>query len=194
MESPSQAERTALGHPPDGLDPASAHLSLLAAELAGAQLAVPPDPRRVARLAWTIFGELVQAAHAALAAGLRLAVAIPGSLTAEAGEPRQVRLGVWHGRAETAGYVIGLAAELAAASTASPADPDRVAAAAWRILSTLGEATFARAAYLETLARHYSPAGGPGAVLTWDGAPTNYTPDSAVGPRLLRPALVLGGS
>jgi hypothetical protein len=194
MESPSQAGRAALGHPLEGPEPASAHLSLLAAELAGAQLADPPDPRRVAWLAWKIFGELVEAAHAAIAAGVRLATAIAGSLPVAAGQPRQVRIVVWHGPAETAGYVIGLAAELAAASTDSPADPDRLAAVAWRILSTLGEATFACAAYLETLAQQFSPAAAPGANLAWDGPPASCSPVSAAGPLLLRSALVLGGS
>jgi hypothetical protein len=138
------------------------HLSRLAVELARAELADPPDARRVARLAWVMFAELVVTAHAALAARRHLAAVIAGGPAA----------------AETPRYVTALAAELAAASTASPADPDRVAAAAWRILSTLGEATVARAAYLGTLARQFPAVTETGTIITWYGMPISWVPDS----------------
>ena len=161
MES-SPTQGSAPGRPSAAPDPAGAHLSELAVTLAGAELASPQDPGRVARLAWVILSELIATACYALAVRLRLAAVIPGGSAAAADEPR---------------YFTGLAAELAAAAAARPADQDRVAAAAWRILSTLGEVTFALAGYLRILARPCPPSARPGPIITWSARTAGRVPD-----------------
>jgi hypothetical protein len=113
------------GQPPAGPDSGGGHLSSLAVALAGAELASPPDPGRLARLAWMILGELTVAAYATPGPGLTPAAVIAGA------------------QSETSRHLAGLAADLAAAEAAIPPDQDRVAAVAWRILSRLGEVSWA---------------------------------------------------
>jgi hypothetical protein len=190
------------GQSPAGPDSDGGHLSGLAVALAGAQLADPPDPGRLAQLAWMILGELTVAAYTTPGPGLNPAAVIAGA------------------QAETSRYLAGLAADLAAAESAIPPDPDRVAAVAWRILSRLGEFSCA-----------YGPAGLPAAlavtpiermsgyqvrtgqivpaqadqkpprgskpvtILTWHGMPIGWSPSpAATSRRSRRRALALRGA
>lgn len=145
MGSPRDARQRAPGHPLPGQEPADEHHSGLAVALAGAQLADPPDPGRVARLGWTIFAELAVAANAV--PGTR--VTLPAAISAtRPGGPRNrravIRLHVADALPGTGLRLAGLAAELAEAEASSPPDQDHVAAVAWRILSALGEVTCLR--------------------------------------------------
>jgi hypothetical protein len=145
MGSPRDARQRAPGHPLPGKEPAGQHLSGLAVALAGAQLAVPPDPGRVARLGWTIFAELEVAANARPGTRGTLPAAISSTRHGGPGYRRAViRLRVAEALLGPGLRLAGLAAELAAAEASSPPDQDHVAAVAWRILSALGEVTCLR--------------------------------------------------
>ena len=152
MRSPRDACQRALSQPRPGPDPAGEHLNRLAVALAGAQLADPPDPGQVGRLAWNILGELAGAAAAVPGTGVTLPAAISAAQCSGSGNHRPViGFHVAYARLGPGLSLAGLAAELAAAEAASPPDQDRVADVAWRILSTLSEVTWVRTSSEQSL-------------------------------------------
>jgi hypothetical protein len=145
MGSPRDACQRALGQPLPGTDPVGEHLSGLAVALAGAQLADPPDPGGVGRLAWRILGELALAPAVVPGTSVLLRAAVSVTRHGGSGNHRAViGFRVADARLGTGLSLADFAAELAAAEAASHPDQDRVAGVGWRILSTLGEVTWVR--------------------------------------------------